>query len=174
MLDPRSTSAAARGFALALGILALWAPIARGDGEGTVVYLVRHAEKMLDGGADPPLDRRGLERAATLAQVLQDAEITHVHSTDLLRTRRTAQPISDRLGLAIEIYDPGGLKDLASKLRSTPGRHLVSGHSNTTPEVVRLLGGDPGTPIDEATEYDRLYVLVLGGDGTATTILLRY
>jgi hypothetical protein len=50
----------------------------------------------------------------------------------------------------------------------------VVGHSDTTPELVGLLGGDPGAPIDEPTEYDRLYVVTLGPDGTVTTVLLRY
>ncbi len=140
----------------------------------TVVYLVRHAEKMLDAGSDPPLTRQGLEHAAALAEILEDARITHIHSSDLLRTRRTAQPLADRLGLPISTYDPRDLGALVTKLRSTPGRHLVSGHSNTTPEVVRLLGGAPGEEIDEPTEYDRLYIVVLEEDGSATTILLRY
>lgn len=140
----------------------------------TVIYLVRHAEKVLDGSRDPALTRQGLERAAALAEVLEDAGVTHVHSSDLVRTRRTAQPLADRLRLPVEIYDPRNLPALAAKLRATPGRHLVSGHSDTTPELVRLLGGVPGDEIDEPTEYDRLYIVVLGEDGGATTVLLRY
>jgi len=48
---------------------------------------------------------------------------------------------------------------MAAKLKATPGRHLVVGHSNTTPQLTELLGGDGGEPIVEATEYDRLYVV---------------
>ena len=158
---------------ICLGLL-LASGSARGEGEETVVYLVRHGEKMLDGSRDPALSRAGLERSAALAELLVDAGVTHVHSSDLIRTRRTAQPLADRLGLPVETYDPRDLAALAVKLRSTPGRHLVSGHSDTTPALVRLLGGDPGGEIDEATEYDRLYVLVLSEDGGATTVLLRY
>ena len=33
------------------------------------------------------------------------------------------------------------------------------GHSNTTPQLAELLGADPGEPIVEANEYDRLYVI---------------
>jgi hypothetical protein len=46
------------------------------------------------------------------------------------------------------------------------------GHSNTTPEVVKHLGGDPGGAIDE-NEYDRFYVVVLSPQGPAT-VVLRY
>ncbi|HEX6202017.1 MAG TPA: hypothetical protein VF100_03370, partial [Thermoanaerobaculia bacterium] len=54
------------------------------------------------------------------------------------------------------IYDPRRLAELAAALRAGEGTVLVVGHSNTTPELVRLLGGDPGAPIAH-DEHDRLY-----------------
>jgi len=53
-----------------------------------------------------------------------------------------------------------------------PGRHLVLGHSNTTPQLVEALGGEPGAPIEEM-EYDRLYIVTLM-DGRTSTVLLRF
>lgn len=141
--------------------------------EPTVVYLVRHAEKV-DASADPALSPEGRARAALLADLLVDAGITHVHSSDFMRTRDTAAPLAGRLGLPILLYDPRDLASMAALLRSTPGRHLVTGHSNTTPRLVELLGGDPHTPIDDAAEYDRLYVVTLLPEGKASTVLLRY
>jgi phosphohistidine phosphatase SixA len=138
----------------------------------TVVYLVRHAEK-LDDSADPPLTAAGRARAELLARMMADAGITRILSSDLDRTRSTASPLAERRQLPIELYDPRELESTAELIRSVPGRYLVSGHSNTTPELVALLGGDPGEPIREADEYDRLYVLTLGSEGT-TTVLLRY
>ncbi|MCF6329704.1 MAG: hypothetical protein L3J02_07895 [Henriciella sp.] len=38
---------------------------------------------------------------------------------------------------------------------------LVVGHSNTAPQLTEALGAYAGTPIDEANEYDRLYVVDL-------------
>jgi hypothetical protein len=38
---------------------------------------------------------------------------------------------------------------------------------------VELLGGDPGYPIEELNEYDRLYILTIG-KGKVNTVLLRY
>jgi hypothetical protein len=49
----------------------------------------------------------------------------------------------------------------------------VVGHSNTTTELVTLLGGEPGTEIEESSEYDRLYILTINPSGV-TTLLLRY
>ena len=108
-----------------------------------------------------------------LARTLADAEIEYVHSTDLIRTRNTAVPVAALFGLELELYANSGLHDLAEKLQTLGGRHLVVGHSNTTPMLVEILGGEPGLPIIEATEYDRLYVLTIS-KGEVNTVLLRY
>jgi phosphohistidine phosphatase SixA len=140
--------------------------------DATVVYLVRHAERAEDGTNDPPISDAGRARATLLAEMFRDAGITHVHSTDYKRTRSTATPAAHEVGLDLELYDPRDLPGFAAELRSTPGRHLVLGHSNTTPGLVEALGGDPGEPIDEM-EYDRLYVVTLTSDG-ASTVLIRF
>ena len=138
-----------------------------------VVFLVRHAEKV-DASKDPELSPAGTERAADLALVLRDAGIEHVLSSDYIRTRNTAGPIAAELKLEVELYDPRDLPALADKLKAASSRYLVVGHSNTTPEVVGLLGGDPGAEIDEDVEYDRLYVVTIGPDGAVSTVLMRY
>ena len=140
--------------------------------EPTLVVLVRHAEKV-DDSRDPDLSTEGLARSAQLAEMLEDLEFDHVWSTDFKRTRDTAAPTAQGATLTTELYDPGDLASVATHLTNIGGRHLVVGHSNTTPQLVAALGGDPGTPIDDA-EYDRLYVVTVGSDGTATTVLLRF
>ena len=97
-----------------------------------------------------------------------------MHSSDYVRTRETAAPVAARLGVEPVVYDAGDLEALVQRLKAVGGRHLVVGHSNTTPAVVRLLGGEPGTPIEDGDEYDRLYVVTVGVDGTLSTLLLRY
>jgi len=136
------------------------------------VYLVRHAEKLLVKD-DPGLTEWGHKRAETLAEILRDADVKHIHSSDYIRTRDTAAPLAERLGLDVQLYDPSDLPALADKLKSMGGVHLVVGHSNTTPPLVDLLGGDGGEPINEASEYDRLYV-VIRKDGKLTSQLIRY
>jgi len=54
------------------------------------------------------------------------------------------------------------------------GTHLVVGHSNTTPPLTELLGGEGGEPIVEATEYDRLYRVDITKDGSASSKLMRF
>ena len=143
------------------------------ENQPLVVFRVRHAEKV-DDSRDPPLSEAGKHRADDLSRFLRDAGIQYIHSSDYLRTRDTASPIAERLGLDVELYDPRDLPQLVKALRHTGGRHLVVGHSNTTPTVVELLGGEPGAPIEEASEYDRLYCLTIDAAGQVSTVLMRY
>lgn len=137
-----------------------------------VVFLVRHAEKV-DHSRDPDLSEEGYARAEALALALADAGIERVFSTDYIRTRKTAAPVADLYELEIEEYDPSDLHALADILRANGGRQLVVGHSNTTPALVEILGGEAGPAIVEETEYDRLYILSIGKDGVES-LLLRY
>ena len=98
-----------------------------------------------DTGKDPELTDIGKERADELARMLKDAGITHIWTTNFKRTRATAEPISARTRVKVEVYDPAKLGEFATRLKSIPGRHLVVGHSNTTPGLVQALGGDPGS-----------------------------
>ena len=141
--------------------------------QDTVIFLVRHAEKT-QAAADPGLTGAGEARALLLAERLAGQGIQHVHSTDFARTRLTAMPLASRLGIELELYDPTALAAFADSLRERGGRHLVVGHSNTTTELVGLLGGEPGAPIDHHGENDRLYRVTIDGRGQATTELSRY
>jgi phosphohistidine phosphatase SixA len=140
--------------------------------DGAVLILVRHAETQPDGTRNPPLSPEGQDRARRLAEVLVDADLDAVYSTDYIRTRDTATPVAERLSVAVTLYDPGDLPTFAGQLLGRGGRALVVGHSNTTPALVEALGGEPGAPIIES-EHDRLYVLVAEAD-RIRTIQLRY
>lgn len=141
--------------------------------EVALIFLVRHAEK-LTVQEDPGLSEAGHLRAKELAKLLQDAGIEHIYSTDFIRTRDTAAPLANHLGLAVTIYDWDDLDTLATELKTAGRRSLVVGHSDTTPQLVDMLGAEPGPPIDEQTEYDRLYVVTIAEDGVVTTELRRY
>lgn len=141
--------------------------------DAIVVYLVRHAETADNGTPDPPLSVAGQIRVQTVRAILGNAGLTHVHSTDYQRTRETARPIAEEAGVSVLPYDPSDLEAFAAELSSTPGRHLVAGHSNTTPQLVEALGGESQGEIDEM-EYDRLYIVVLPPGGRPVTTLLRF
>jgi broad specificity phosphatase PhoE len=133
---------------------------------------VRHGERA-DDSRDTELSATGRARARVLAALLKDAGIDAVYSTDFVRTRDTARPLAELLSVPVQIYDGDGLEAFAKTLRSRGGRALVVGHSDTTPDLVGLLGGDPGPPIG-SDEYDRLYILTLSDNGRVSTTLLRF
>mgnify|MGYP000047050002 FL=1 len=145
---------------------------ATGQEEAVVVYLVRHSERAEDGTDDPQISEAGWARSRLLAEMLRDAGLTHIHSTDYKRTLSTGEPTAEATGLAIDSYDASDLTAVAALIATTPGRHLVLGHSNTTPGFVEALGGEAGTPIDEM-EYDRLYIVTLFR-GNVSSVLLRF
>ena len=136
-----------------------------------IVFLVRHAEKV-DSSKNPALSPAGKTRATSIARNLEDANIKFVHSTDYLRTKNTAAPIAKKAGLKINLYDAGNLPSLVQKLKRKGGRHLVVGHSNSTPKLAQLLGGEPGPKIHE-NEYDRLYIISIFKNGVTNTIRMR-
>ena len=154
-------------------ILTTVTPVLATANEAAVWFLVRHAEKEATG-SNPHLSSAGSQRAGQLATLLSGAGIEAVLSSDYHRTRQTAAPLARRLDVEIEMYDPSDMPALAATLRERGGRVLVVGHSNTTPELAELLGGEAGAEIDEPGEYDRLYVLTRQPGGPVSTVLLRY
>jgi broad specificity phosphatase PhoE len=138
-----------------------------------IIVLVRHAEKSDDDPEDPSLTAEGRARAEALARMLGRSGVSVVLSTDYRRTRDTAAPLARASGVEVEIYDARRLDEVARELLQRRGLVVVVGHSNTTPELVAHLGGDPGAPIAD-DEYDRLYVVHPGGVGGTATLLLRF
>lgn len=160
-------------FVLALLALATLLPeLASAQTDATVVYLVRHSERAEDGTSDPVISLPGWDRSRLLADMLADAGLTGIHTTDFRRTRGTGRPTAEATGLEMELYDGLDLEGFADQLKRMSGRHLVLGHSDTTHELVEALGGDPGSPI-ESLEYDRFYIVTLTDDG-ASTVLIRF
>lgn len=148
-----------RRYFLALAVGAILSACSTSPPEPDATYfLVRHAEKTKDK-KDPALTRAGTKRAEDLAARLKGLPLTKIYSSDYTRTRDTAAPIAVATGLEVTLYNPRDLDSFSKSLLAETGHILVVGHSNTTPELSELLGGESGTPIVEATEYDRFYVL---------------
>ena len=126
------------------------------------LYLIRHAEKQADGSRDPALTEIGKNRSEQLAVWFQDKNITEIWSSDYKRTRDTAMPLATGLDLELTIYYPRNLPDLVKKLRRHQRTALIVGHSNTTPELARLLCDCSVTDMNES-EYDRLIVISVVG-----------
>ena len=127
------------------------------------LYLVRHAEKQVDGGKDPALTDEGKHRSEHLAAWFLDKDINEAWSSDYKRTRDTAGPLLSALDLNLTLYDPRNLPELVEKLQARRNNAVVVGHSNTTPELTRLLCECVIPDMDES-EYDRLIVVTVTDD----------
>lgn len=68
----------------------------------TRFYLMRHGDKEPTMG-EPPLTEKGQKEAKKVAEYLQHFPIGVILSSPTLRTRQTAQPTADALGLEIQI-----------------------------------------------------------------------
>ncbi len=139
--------------------------------ESTVIYLLRHAEKV-DDSADAALSVEGEARAQVYADILKDENLTAIFSTPYIRTRKTAEPTAVMHGLAIQEYDPAQPEDLVAILKNHSGTVLVTGHSNTIPELVNLLTGENMPNLDDRV-YDRVYRVTLE-DGLNTELSITY
>ena len=105
----------------------------------TSYFVVRHAEKETKNAnmtSDVPLSAEGKERAKALEGKLQSQKVKHIYSTNTLRTKSTAQPLSDLLGISIQTYDHRDTS-FVSKIKALPkGNVLIVGHSNTIDDLV--------------------------------------
>jgi broad specificity phosphatase PhoE len=101
-------------------------------------YFVRHFEKQL--GDNPSLTDTGKARAKALAAYFSDKPLNYIFSTDYYRTLETANPVTELKNLPIKYYNPHNLVELATKIKALDGV-LVVGHSNTTSQILSLMGG---------------------------------
>lgn len=142
--------------------------------EPQTIFLVRHAERADAGGvpqSDPDLSDAGRTRAAALAQTLRDAKISAIYVTEYRRTKETAKPLTDKLGIHPIVVPAKGTEELVAKLKSSEGNALVVGHSNTLPEIMQALGISSPPAIGEG-DYDDLFLLTR--DPVPRLLQLRY
>lgn len=141
----------------------------------TIVYVVRHAEKLDPSDRDSPLSPEGEERARSLAGRLAKEGIARIYATTLIRTQQTVAPLAEMRSIEPVLLDPFALDSLAGRIRSSDMGHvvLVAGHNNTVPGIVERLSRQHVDGIPENI-YDRLYKVSLAVDGTATVELLTY
>jgi|TARA_R110002051_G_scaffold323580_1_gene417686 broad specificity phosphatase PhoE len=145
----------------------------KGATSNHVIFIVRHAEK--NAGKNPSLSAQGQLRALRLATVLSATPLQKVYTTDYNRTRETAKQVAQDQHLELSVYDPQHMANFAQQLLAEQGNILVVGHSNTSTDLVEKLGAKQQIPIDDASEFDRLYIVTLNANKQiVSTVLLRY
>jgi broad specificity phosphatase PhoE len=138
------------------------------------LYIVRHAERA-DQSTDPPLSTEGVARSYRLRDLLRDAGITHIFTTELRRTIETAKPLTDALGVAPQVLPGPDVQPLAARLFALGPRDraLVVGHSNTVPELLRELRVAARVTIAD-TDYDNLFIVVPQKDAAPVLLRLKF
>jgi phosphohistidine phosphatase SixA len=152
----------ARTAGICLFVPLTFAPGAHAQNVRTI-YFVRHADKVSDE-TDALLNDAGHRRAECLANMLADARIQQVFTSDLQRTQQTAAPLAEQLHLkpvAIPLSRPDKLIE-AIRLGKA-ANVLVVWHDATLPKILRALGAPEIPPIAHS-EYDRFFILTLGGN----------
>ena len=128
-------------------------------GEPTLVYLVRHAEKV-DASKDPELSERGVQRAEELASFFEKVPVDALYTSQYIRTKKTLAPLAKQQKLKARVIDAGTPQVLVDEIRSKTGQTiLIAGHSNTVPGLIKMLGG-PSVAIADS-EYRDLFLLIL-------------
>lgn len=146
----------------------------------TTLMFVRHAEQTSHDEEDPPLSDAGRRRAAELTRQLVDADVVAgvdaIYSTAFRRSLQTAQPLAERLGLPVNVYDADDTEAvLEAILKAHKGKIvLVVGHSNTLPTLIANLGASKKVPPIAQNEFDNIYIISIPWFGKTKTIRLRF
>jgi phosphohistidine phosphatase SixA len=135
------------------------------------LYLTRHAEKQTIG-ENPGLTACGHQRANELATLLHKVPLQAVYSTAYQRTMQTATPTAKQQHIAVKLYSPKYLAQLALQLKQAEQNALIVGHSNTTITLLELLTQQTFAAMAE-NEYQALYQLQFINDHVTVTELTQ-
>jgi phosphohistidine phosphatase SixA len=160
--------------------------IAQDDFKPQTVFLIRHAEKENEPRQDPPLKPEGVARSQELARLLGATGIKTIITSQFTRTKKTAEPLATKLGVTVTVIslksNPTNPRLIAEEstrevvnkiLESTGENALVVGHSNSIPDVIKMLGGDVVPMIDEQ-KFNDLFVVTVYAKGKAKVAHLKY
>src|SRR5215813_14922495 len=82
-----------------IATVSLWiAVFAGGISAQSTIFIVRHADRY-GTEPDPDITPEGQRQAAALAHLLADSKITHIYTTEAVRTQQTAAPTAKQFGL---------------------------------------------------------------------------
>lgn len=160
--------------------------VAQDEFKPITVFLIRHAEREDEPKQDPPLSKIGISRSEALARLLSTAGIKAIFTSQYTRTKQTAEPLATKLGLTVTPFtlktNPANPRqiteestaEVTNKILEHAGQSvLVIGHSNSIPDVIKMLGGDVIPTIDEK-KFDDLFIVNVYARGKAKVVQLKY
>ena len=141
----------------------------------STIFVTRHADRY-GTEPDPSLTPTGEKQSQALAQLLSDANVRHIFTTELVRTQQTAAPLARLTGITPVTVPQQNFDELITKVRASlqPNQSiLVVGHRATVPKIVHALTGKDIPPLGSA-EYGCLIAITLFPDGHSSVVTLRY
>jgi broad specificity phosphatase PhoE len=182
---PKETTLMLRRFSRFASLFALVCVLgaaAHAQDSPTVVLVIRHAEKAAEPGDNPGLSEAGVKRAQELVELAEEAGVTAIYTTQYKRAQDTAKPLAARLSIPVtpvEVTRENAASYPSKLAKDVLAKHagqvvLVIGHSNTVPALVEAFGGKRPAAIDDATEFDRVFVLVVPKSGGVKVVKTRY
>jgi broad specificity phosphatase PhoE len=141
-----------------------WPAFVQGQLPLRAVLVVRHGEKATTPKENPPLSPAGEARARALLDVLRDAGVTTVITTEQRRTRDTGAPLlaAAHLRGVIVPTSPDRQRHadaVAAAARQAGGTVLIVDHQLTMPLIIAALGG-PSVQTVCDMEFSNLYILL--------------
>ncbi|CAM3424417.1 SixA phosphatase family protein [Aequorivita lipolytica] len=139
-------------------------------------YLIRHAEKVRTDpkDQDPGLSIDGMMRAKRWASYFEPIKIDEIYITRYMRTKQTISLIAQQKQVSPKRYDPNTVYS-EDFLKQTNGKTvLISGHSNTTPQLVnKLIGEEKFKEMDDSDNATLFKVTINGSDKKVETITVE-
>lgn len=159
---------------------------AQDDFKPKTVFLIRHAEKEDEPRQDPPLKKEGVARSQELARLLGGAGIKAIYTSQFTRTKQTAEALATKLNLTAtsitlksnpsnpRLIAEESTQEVVNKILEAPGENvLLVGHSNSIPDVIKVLGGDVVPTIDER-KFNDLFIVTVYAKGKAKVTQIKY
>jgi broad specificity phosphatase PhoE len=142
------------------------------------IYLVRHAERA-DQSADSALSAEGIGRSYRLRDMLRDAGITQIFTTELRRTIDTAMPLAAANHLTPQQVPAADSQALVAKVAASSARDrvLIVAHSDTVPALLNALHVDAAVAAAITiadTDYDNLFIVIPQKEGRPVLLRLKY
>jgi 2,3-bisphosphoglycerate-dependent phosphoglycerate mutase len=125
----------------------------------TKVFILRHADK-----AGEDLSPAGQVRASELKRILKETKIDSIFSTDVPRTKHTAEVLAQSLGLPVIVYNKEDVV-ISRVLKTCEGKRvLIVGHSNTVSSLITKCGCTAPASINPNipdTQFDNLFLVLV-------------
>lgn len=145
-----------------------------------IVFALRHADRTSGDDLSPA----GRQRATLLARMLAQSGVSITYRSDAVRAARTLEPLKQALGVALTIEEVGfpgtngvefHITKIVEKIKALPANAVVAvvSHSNTVGPILEGLGSGPVATIED-TEFDKLFVLFIGGQSPPALVMMRY